>query len=366
MKRGNHILSAESLARCAAVPFHRKAQTGAVGKPKFRLPPVRDRIFSSELRSVAASVIGHGTTRETVSAPVREPVDPREILRPAELPYEPSAVEAFQHLYAQESPPDEAFDPLFDLILRISGADGAAFLSLEGSGFTYAPVLARNIDDITLRNLRFAMEDPYLDLEVEEHRLRFDGHLADDLHFRKRFGTDFFQSHAGAVFLNLRFSTFLGLLVLFFADALPASPVAPNLREILSDLLPAVTRRAEEPRSPRTDPHDLTEQQFVLLKNFTKAGRIPMHVIRIRFPEILGHASGPLVIREICEVILRHLWMEERLIVPRMDEIIVLAIPGRPAGLEESIQAIAARFGMAAVSSTRRFPEDGQNLFNFV
>lgn len=367
MKRGHHILSAESLARCAAVPINRKAHHGEGGKPKLRLPPVRDRIFSSELRSVAASVIGHGSPSEVGSvAPPLVPVDAKDILRPAELPYAAEYVEAFQNLYSQESPSDDAFHPLLDLILQISGADGAVFLSLEGNGFTYAPVLARNIDDITIRNLRFAMEDPYLDTEVEEHMLRFDGHLVDDLHFRKRFGTDFFQNHAGAVFLNLRFSTFQGLLALFFADALPAEPVAPRLREVLSDLLPAVTRKAEKPTAPYADLRDLTEQQFVLLKNFAKAGRMPMHVIRVDFPEILGHASGPLVIREICEVILRHLWMEERLIIPRMDEIIVLAMPGRPAGLEEAIQAIAARFGMPAVCKTLRFPEDGHNLFNFI
>ncbi len=311
--------------------------------------------------------MGHGSSSAPPAA--REDVTPVEvagIMRPAELPYSLECVEAFQLLYGKDAPSDQDFAPILDLILNLSGGDGAAFLSLEGHGFTYAPVVARHIDNITLRNLRFAMEDPYLDSEVEEHQLRFDGHLMDDLHFRKRFGTDFFQSHAGAVFLNLRFSTFHGLLVLFFAETLPTGPVGPRLREVLSDLLPAVTRRAEEPRAPYADPRDLTEQQFVLLKNFTKAGRTPMHVIRVDFPEILGHASGPLVIREICEVVLRHIWMEERLIVPRMDEIIVLAMPGRPAGLEESIQAIAARFGMAAVCSTLRFPEDGHNLFNFI
>src|SRR5690606_6948492 len=115
-------------------------------------------------------------------------------------------------------------------------------------------------------------------------------HLDDQFFLKKRFGTSFFQDHAGALMVNLELFEFPGYLALFFTDMADCDPdrIRNELSFLIRDLIPVLQRRrvAREQDGQRNNPSMRT---FNLLRWMSGFGKKEFVLASVRFVDLLEY-----------------------------------------------------------------------------
>lgn len=383
-------------------------------EPADGLSALRDRIFSTELAGITRDVIGHtiesapalplGEKREKdTSVPVMESavtveaeqtveaepmiksepaVDGEEIesllregnptfpdMPPPESsggePLPDSLISSVAHLYRSESVVSDDYSEILDRLLNRTGADALCILFPDQKDFVYRIYLQKGLDDFTLKNLYFSLNDSHLDDSRRSRLLHFSEHR-EDFFFAKRFSTAFLQKYEGALMVGLRPFGVTGYILLFYRRIRDyrEEMVLRRIPALIRDYLPLFLcfRESQQFESPGLNPG------FQILRHLKMIAIRRSEGFQVLHTRIKRSTAGSerRLLQNVFRKIRSRLEEDEEIFILPPDRFVFLLLGGRAGSILELLERQGVADGYQVESRILDYPDIGRNLYNYV
>ncbi len=352
-------------------------------------PPVRDRIFTTELASVTSEVLSHiPDERITANSHSAVPSAVSEKANRAATNITDNSLDAYFDrsldvlskvcmedsfaLYRNNTLDSDLFIPILNQIKKTTSAHSIAILLADSLLLVFRPFLDLDLDFRTRKNLYFSLKDKYLDTDASVQVLRFSNNLKQDLHFMKKFSTDCFNDLAGAVVLSFAHYGLPGFIFLFYQENSKVEDASevPHFLSDLTDLIPALHRlQLEHTLVGETSIHQLSNPAWNILqsiKEFSDSGKEKFCIFHVRLENILDHPGGRVLLDQLTELISRKLRSGEKIMILSPRHLVLLLRDSQVSGMEQSVRAETERFSLEINTVYFNFPDYGRNLFNYI
>jgi hypothetical protein len=354
--------------------------------------PVRDRIFSDELKSLTGNILSH---EKGDQYPVFEAEESSSELE-VEIPEIPEALEIAEreradlsglfktvdfhsvgaqryfHLLTEMCVSPEIDPPRIEAICRyfqkLSGCQAFAILAFDAGKYLYRVIAERGLDDITRLNLCFRLEDPYLNFEIATEMLHLRSHLKNDLNFNKRFGTDFLYRMNGIIFCNLAPHGCPAFLTMFYRnpELIDESAVAKKIAPYIEYLIPIIERmRAQIWKDSIIDAMNIWSSIETEMRKLNSSNLRKLHVVYLSFYSE-GEGNRGRIERINYHFLEDALFDNERMLVIGPGRVLVIGTAERPERFQEIASDMARNLGLLSNVQILKFPENGRNILNFI
>lgn len=297
-----------------------------------RHPPIRNRVFTDELKELARSIQRHGTD------------SPETTIRFEELgPPLTGLAGSVARLYVEKE--GELPESLLGDWNRRFSALGSAVLLFSREEGVFRLLLSAGLDDAQRQNLWVSARDPFFTRDSVQSFV-IDRSLKENPFFAKRFTVEFLASLGGVVSIPREDRSAPALLVFFFDEEPPLLPVE-ELRSALDWIHPLLVRYLEkEKRSHlRRNIYEAAAREVRSFLNLADGARL----VQFHF--------GSLVDGQVCHRFLKELrrvLSHQRLVLIlrlRHDGLKILLTPDSPAEpLLQTVGELAAGFGIEVSS----------------
>jgi hypothetical protein len=200
-------------------------------RPEKRIPPIRNRVFTEELKELAASIKQHGSRR------------PDEALRFEDFGPPLTGLAGYlARLYARK---DAALPELIPLEWkRRFAALACAVLLFSREEGVFRLLLSAGLSDLQRQNLWVSARDPFFTRDAVQSFI-VDSSLKENPFFAKRFTKEFLADLGGIVSIPHEDRSAPALMIFFFSGKPPALPVE-ELRSVLCWIHPLLVRHIEK------------------------------------------------------------------------------------------------------------------------
>jgi len=196
-------------------------------EPVPQILPIRDKIWSAELKEITRSVTQTSSEKKyDISA-----LDLLEgALKP--LPFH-RGEEWRQLLFGLYAGDRGAFAAISERIRDSNGADALAWLVKDEGLSCYVVAHSTGLDDVTRQNLYFSNNDIYLQAEEDLEWLNFHSSLRGDADFTRRFSTRFLNRFSGMLNVAIGGMTGKARLLLFYRNEVDLDLVHIEVDDLL-------------------------------------------------------------------------------------------------------------------------------------
>jgi hypothetical protein len=359
--------------------IRKRVQSNPVKKES--LPPIRDKVFSPELRSLATDIIGHNKKnpdRENGKNPIgTAELNPvltarlENLMNGSAIDLPDYTIRALSYIYHNFSFPADSLDPVFRYILRITQADSLAWLMYDPNMQCHAITAELGLDAYTKKSFYAGLNDHYLDNDAVAQMIFFRGNLVREMNFKKRFSSSFYSKTDGAVFIDLNLFSSNGYLVLFFRDAASknAGKILTDTEPLIRDILPAVIRRKNQlmnyKRRIQHTSYQIVYEFYRSLREISDSGKTRIHVIFIDPDAATVHSSFPVFFKQGINDIIGIIRKNERVFRISSTRLAVILSDTDPELLYSAIRELEGVWGFKSVMQINQYPNDFANVVNY-
>jgi len=346
--------------------------------------PLRERVFSPELRSLAEDVMLHSgslapaTVAEASTVPDVEPTPlPDDFIEELRGCFEGSQRihlddyhRALLGIYENPEQIESGMDSILKELQHAVFAQAVAVLSLHQKSRTHQVMFHRGLDRITVENLQFRSGDPFLNQEDNYEILRLNHHLQNNINFSKRFGSEALTRFHSIFFVNLNLHDSPSWLLFFYRkEELPDPDELYGKIENKLEHLPSII---ESYKSIHWNEGVIEIGNFYL--NISK-----------NFIKILNDSGGnqsfiyfhfdPISDRALWDFFLQSIYAFIADLLHRKGEVMLEVGPGRllvlsqftdPTHLIESIREFSTKWGNTFEHTILTYPFYAKNILNYI
>ncbi|MBL8020163.1 MAG: hypothetical protein JNM27_10905 [Leptospirales bacterium] len=372
-------------------------------------PPIRDRIFNDELRSLASSIIAHeprtpaqgdgqsnpqlngGPTPAAQVSTVKErsALDPVQTAVPISEPAVSAPEEPVSHshslsddLYATVPSSDfwdvatrllsranlvePDFTPVLDLILERTRAGAICILVPDELEGVYRVSLQKGLDNLTERTCIIGFRDNYLAEELPFQIVTYSEHIKKSFHYRKRFSSEFLSSYPTAVYFHFPTLDTSCYCACFFHDEESAASVDKQwTTAFLNSVYPAILKFSHVKLNPESKNEDPTLKFSKLFKRYSHTGKDRFYVTHMTFSDTAALSSDHPFLSRFQDFSTSH-QVAERIIILSPAHALLLHTQDQLEGPEYLLQNLALEWGMRVEFKTTEYPGEESNLYNLM
>ncbi|MCE9597366.1 MAG: hypothetical protein K8S54_05300 [Spirochaetia bacterium] len=364
-------------------------------------PPIRERIFNDELRTLANSIISHApetsaseTLPVTISAgegtlvatetqtPVQTSLAPivetsPEPVAPAVRPHSiadalyatvPSTDfwEVSARLLAKRDLVESDFNPALELLLEKTNAGAVCILVPDELEGVYRVSMHKGLDPLTERTFIIGFRDNYLAEELPYQVVTYSEHIKNGFHYRKRFSSEFLNTYPSALYFH-----FPTLDTSCYCACFHASPENTGAVDkewttaFLNSIYPAILKFSHVKLNPETKNEDPTLKFSKLFKRYSHTGKDRFYVTHMTFSDTAALSSDHPFLSRFQDFCTSH-QVAERIIILSPAHALLLHTQNQLEGPEYLLQNLALEWGMRVEFKTTEYPGEESNLYNLM
>ncbi len=380
-----------------------------------KLPPIRDRIFSSELKSVANQVMAKTAVSEPVVAlpskpPSVEITDEEEIIQEPPAPEYSEIQEHADELAeilefpAVEDIPEINIDKLWtvpslaisdivsrsllnlgridnpvpsDFIIlnrflaRLRGAAAMGWVLYDPAVYASRTYLDIGFDSYTRSNLFIGPSEAIVeDMGIRQY-FKMGTTVKQNLHFRKRLSSHFLNRFRGIEIVNLKQYNMRGYVVLFYKNE-PVKYDNKNenmFHATIRDMISFVNsfKRFQDYKSVASlGKGGSFVRLYRILKGALKESRGRLPIAYLTSQNISVHSAWKLMQQQVATSLLHVLDEEERVMIVAPGVLLTILINTSKEDLEAAVSRLNGNLGTTFELHFFQFPDLGYNILNYI
>jgi hypothetical protein len=339
----------------SAYPFRQRG--------KRELPPIREKIFSAEMKGLAAEILAH-----TGQPPEAKPAVSVFRLDPAlfNLDSKADGAAIAAALLSKSKLTEADFGPALGFILEKSSAGAVALLLPDELEGVYRVSLHNGLDTLTERNLIIGFRDTFVAENMPVQSMTYNSEIRNSFHYRKRFSTAFVEKFPCALYLHFPTLDTSSFCALFFGDE--ADVVRAKTDETLAFLgavYPAVFKFSFEKLNPETRHEDPTLKFMKLFKRHSHTGKDDFFVTHIHLSDKSALSTHHPFLGKFQEFCLSHAVADHTVILSPNHAVLLHSQENIDRG-RYLISNLAQEWGITSDFVTVRYPSEESNLYNLM
>ncbi len=323
-------------------------------------PPIRDRIFNSELKTLADSVRAHGQESDPQVSAYRLSADVYSLTPEADF------WETSMKLLSTAALTEASFQDALTLLREKTRAGAAALLMPDELEGVYRVSLQQGMDDLTERNFIIGFRDNFLDEEAAWQSLLYTEQLKHSFHYRKRFSNQFLSDFPFALFYHFPTLDTSCFCACFYPSGEAAESVDHEwVLAFLNSIYPPVLKFSHAKLNPESAGEDPTLKFMKLVKRFSHTGKDRFFVTHMILSDASALAQDHPFLGRFQEFCGSHN-IADRVVILSPFHVLLLHSAENADAPRYLLQNLALEWGMKAEFRTTEYPAEESNLFNLM